>query len=350
VETLHDIIDKTFGYYEAGRAFALYAKPSGTAVQAVFLRADGESKSGLRESGFVFAPFDGEPILLPFSHCDRFEIGHLPNAGYRRAPGNIQRLPTGGSGKHRFETLVRKGIEAIRCGRFSKLVLSRKERVEVEAFDFYGVFERLLSSYPTAFRYAFFHPRSGFWLGATPERLLKLDNGKLQTVALAGTQKDPGEGEAVWGEKEKTEQQYVTDFIVRSLQGHVSELKISEPHTVAAGLLLHIRTDISATLMGNPGEIVRTLHPTPAVCGLPKAGARQFITENEGYDRQFYSGYLGEWYPAEKSADLYVNLRCMQWEDGAAQLYVGCGITADSDPEMEFMETVNKAMTIKNIL
>jgi isochorismate synthase len=102
-------------------------------------------------------------------------------------------------------------------------------------------------------------------------------------------------------------------------------------------------------------DVMNTLHPTPAVCGLPKAEAKQFLLQNEGYDREYYSGFLGELNydfatGEEGKTDLFVNLRCMKIEDNKAHLYIGCGITKDSDPEKEFVETVNKSMTMRRVL
>jgi len=96
------------------------------------------------------------------------------------------------------------------------------------------------------------------------------------------------------------------------------------------------------------------LHPTPAVCGLPKKITKDFILNNEGYNREYYSGFLGEinkdFVSKENNTDLFVNLRCMQITDNKAFIYVGGGITKDSIPENEWKETVNKSMTIKKVL
>ena len=105
----------------------------------------------------------------------------------------------------------------------------------------------------------------------------------------------------------------------------------------------------------NLNNLVLLLHPTPAVGGLPKTNAISFINENENYNREFYAGYLGEMnYYNNSESDLYVNLRCMKIQKNKdnfeANLYIGCGITKDSIPENEWFETVNKAMTLKNVI
>ena len=132
----------------------------------------------------------------------------------------------------------------------------------------------------------------------------------------------------------------------------LDEIKISKVKTVKAGNILHLMTKISGTLKHDPNslkKIVRTLHPTPAICGLPRDSAKNFILKNEHYNRAFYTGYLGEFNIKYKS-DLYVNLRCMQIKGKEAIIYVGGGITKDSIPKSEWEETVNKSKTIKNVL
>ena len=127
-----------------------------------------------------------------------------------------------------------------------------------------------------------------------------------------------------------------------------------------AGQLIHIKTDIEGTLKepSQLKEVIQILHPTPAVCGFPKEVTKDFILMNEGYDRKYYAGFLGEFNhnfeKATHATELYVNLRCMQIEINnetiEANLYIGGGITKDSIPEKEWLETVNKSKTIKNIL
>jgi hypothetical protein len=102
-------------------------------------------------------------------------------------------------------------------------------------------------------------------------------------------------------------------------------------------------------------KVIAAVHPTPAVCGLPKQSAKNFIRENEGYNREYYSGFLGELnldLVTFKTAqtDLFVNLRCVKILKDKAQLFIGCGITKDSNPEAEYIETINKSMTMKKII
>ena len=94
--------------------------------------------------------------------------------------------------------------------------------------------------------------------------------------------------------------------------------------------------------------LIKLLHPTPAVAGLPKQLSIQWLKDNEGYNRSYYAGYLGIY--SKKSLNLFVNLRCMQWKSFEQLLYVGCGIINGSNPEKEYLETLAKAQTMLGIL
>jgi isochorismate synthase len=216
---------------------------------------------------------------------------------------------------------------------------------------------KMISLYSNAFKYCFFHPKIGTWIGASPEQFLKTNGNTLKTVALAGTHLATSSKTIIWNDKEKIEQQLVTDFIVGSLEGLAREITISSPYSVKAGNLWHIKTDILAQLKSKKSikKIILALHPTSAVCGLPKKEAKEFILQNEGYNREYYSGFLGELNIdfvtfRTLQTDLFVNLRCMKTIKNKAQLFVGCGITKDSNPVDEYMETVNKSMTMKKII
>ena len=342
--------------------FVLYRKPNDIKLAGYFQNNDHlYFAENFEESGFVFAPFDGsQMILIPKKESVKWETLIISSAdstfsGFKESEDR--------QAKEHFEKLVQKGIDAIANGILRKVVLSRKEIVGLSDFDLVSIFEKLIQSYPTAFCYCWFHPKIGLWMGATPERLLKATNKKFSTMALAGTQKLEGTAEVVWEKKEMEEQQFVTDFIINNLKDLSLEVSLSSPYTIQAGTLAHIKTDIEGIIKENSSlkQIVSVLHPTPAVCGLPKDAAKAFILENEGYEREYYTGFLGElnkegFNKEELKTDLYVNLRCMQIKMGAelamtqAHLYMGCGITVDSIPEKEWRESVNKSATMKKIL
>jgi isochorismate synthase len=336
--------------------FVLYCKPNSDRIVGLFQKNDHlYFLENFKETGFVFAPFDGDAIpYIPQKYSDVLVEKVTISDFYVET---IITDSTDEQAKNTFESLVRKGLEAIKNNQFQKVVLSRKELVDLIDYDLETVFKKLIYNYPSAFNYCFYHPKIGIWFGATPEQFLKLNQKSLQTVALAGTQVEGVSDKINWNEKEKVEQQLVTDFITSGLVGKVDKLVVSSPYSVKAGNLWHIKTDLTATIKSKKaiGEIILALHPTSAVCGLPKEAAKAFILENEKYDREYYSGFLGELNIdlatfRTAQSDLFVNLRCMKIKGKLAELFVGCGITAASIPGDEFMETVNKSMTIKRVL
>ncbi|MEL1241766.1 chorismate-binding protein [Flavobacterium flavipallidum] len=337
--------------------FVIYSKPYKTELRGFFQKNDHlYFAETLDETGFVFAPFDGnQMILIPKNQSVIWEAeitasGMNNVAAFSKKEENLEQ-------KVAFENMIEKAIQAIKRGDFLKVVLSRKEIVEILDFDLVTVFTRLIHHFPTVFCYCWYHPKIGLWMGATPERLLKASKKKFCTMALAGTQNFEGKTDVIWESKEVEEQQLVTDFILENLKGLTTELAISSPYTVQAGNVLHIKTDIEGVINKESklNQVVSVLHPTPAVCGLPKQDAKDFILQNEDYEREYYTGFLGElnkkdFAEKKQKSDLYVNLRCMQIKDKKAHLYMGCGITKESIPEKEWNESVNKSMTIKSVL
>lgn len=306
------------------------------------------------ESGFVFAPFDDkeEAVLIPLSNSETisFSSDVISTEQSEKKSHNLDKISSSTERNH--INLVKKGIEAINSGKLKKVVLSRSETVELSDSNPISIFKQLLQSYPTAFVYCWYHPKVGLWLGASPETLIKLNGNQFETMALAGTQVYKGTLNVDWQDKEKQEQQFVTDYIVSSLQSLISSIKVSNAETVKAGNLLHLRTQITGAFNHeqlNFDQVLKALHPTPAICGLPRKSAKQFILENENYNREYYTGILGE-LNNNNHSELFVNLRCMQIKENQAIIYVGGGITKDSNPENEWIETVNKTETIKKVL
>jgi isochorismate synthase len=376
--------------------FVAYRKPiipNFPGVIKAFLQKNTEmyETRDYRESGFVFASFDSKEaaILIPEKFSDYFEttFNDSDNNSETSEPSKISNLGINSeikSEKKKHIVLVEKGIEAIKNKSFKKVVLSRKELIQISSSakpEPIEIFQDLTEKYPEAFAYIWFHPKVGLWLGATPETLLEVDRNRFKTMALAGTQKYEGSLDVTWGEKEKEEQQLVTDSILENLKPISKNIEITAPYTSKAGDLLHLKTDISCTdaqlrvsdTNTNAGmleKLISAIHPTPAVCGLPKESAKKFILENENYNREFYTGFLGElnlkktvqrsnnsknrenqaYASITKTSALFVNLRCMKLEENQATLFVGGGITKDSNALAEWEETRYKAQTMKSVL
>ncbi|MFY8214874.1 MAG: chorismate-binding protein [Flavobacterium sp.] len=333
--------------YQKQLPFVVFRKPHVSQVKA-YLQSDASryTTADFQDAGFVFTTFDGTN-----NYCIPAKTAQVLEAKFEALNATLFSVDVSFSDslKVDFEARVSKAVSRIQLGDFEKVVLSRKELVAWPEVTFSAIINRLFSLYPTAFCYAWFHPETGLWMGASPEQLVKIQGETLHSIALAGTQKYTDNPS--WGAKEKQEQQVVTDYLVAQLQPFCEHLELTGPYTQQAGALLHLKTEIKAQLHAGFSlqNLLHTLHPTPAICGMPKAAALQFIGQEEGYDRQFYSGFLGEICP-NNQVDLFVNLRCMQRVHEQAHIYVGCGITSGSVPNLEFVETVHKLQTMKQVL
>jgi isochorismate synthase len=262
-----------------------------------------------------------------------------------------------------YRQLVRQGVAAIEAKAVVKVVSSRAARRPLPAgFDPLVAFWELCQKYERAFVSLVSVPGVGTWLGASPEVLAEVTaDGLFHTMALAGTQPLlPGLApqDAIWRQKEIEEQALVGRYIVSCFkQLRLREYHETGPRTAVAGELLHLRSDFEVDLKNVPAasslgtDMLRLLHPTSAVGGMPKVAALDFLARHEGYDRAYYSGFLG---PVNVTAPgvsrLFVNLRCLQVRAAEAILYAGTGLTVDSDPAREWQETEYKMRTVAAVL
>jgi isochorismate synthase len=239
-------------------------------------------------------------------------------------------------------------MHEINSGAVEKIVLSRLKPAKTDRNPL-EIFDVINQTYLNTFNYIISNQQIGTWIGASPELLLDLSNNHLSTVSLAGTR--PANGFVAWTAKERKEQQYVTDFIVETLQkNECSNISKNGPATLTAGPVQHLKTEISATCSNTAtlDKILADLHPTPATCGIPKSAAKEKIINIEAHHRKFYTGYIG--LIAENKKTFFVNLRCMEIQQKRALLYVGGGITAESEAEKEWDETERKAVTLLSVL
>lgn len=257
-----------------------------------------------------------------------------------------------------YKTLVLEAISQIKEGKFSKLVCSTCLTFMIDdgsdyimGFDLLSIFILLSRRYPNAMVSLIKHPEFGVWITASPEMFLSKRGNHYSTVALAGTkptnQVADGTNLDGWGSKEVAEQGHVTANILQSLDDlNIRNAIVDGPFTVKAGPVSHLKTNISWTDgQVDASHIIRSLHPTSATLGSPKLGAFRFLREHEGYDRSLYCGFSG---PIGQAGDfdLFVNLRTMNLNGNAHSFYVGAGITADSNPDAEWIEVLNKARTL----
>jgi isochorismate synthase len=259
-----------------------------------------------------------------------------------------------------YSELVEASIRKIASGAIEKIVPSRFKEVNLpENFDLLKTFYRLCEKHPNAFVSLVSSPDVGTWLGASPELLVSVDaEDKFKTIALAGTL-PYGDGmdlkSVAWTQKEIEEQALVSRYIINCFKKiRVREYAEHGPRTVVAGSLLHLRTDYEVDMkevnFPQLGSVMlKLLHPTSAVCGMPLEPSLDFLQKNEGYDREFYSGYLGP-VNFDGESKLFVNLRCLQIFESTARIYAGAGVTADSDPAKETEEVDMKIQSLNQII
>ncbi|MCH2236095.1 MAG: chorismate-binding protein [Crocinitomicaceae bacterium] len=235
---------------------------------------------------------------------------------------------------------------SLKKGDHEKLILSRVEEKET-AKSPEELFEALNAKYTNTFNYLLMSAEHGVWLGATPERLGVVEGNTLHTEAIAGTK--PVNVPRTWTEKERIEHQLVIDFIAENLEKNGCKVKVEETKELTAGMVKHLHTKLQADIAGALGsDLIDGLHPTSATCGIPQKSAQDFIIENEEHHRELYTGYIGIITPEKQQ--YFVNLRCMQVQGDKAYLYLGGGLTVDSEGELEWNETCEKAKTLLGVL
>ncbi len=241
---------------------------------------------------------------------------------------------------------LEKAIKIIKENNLPKLVISRPIIKEISSLDLAKTYRNLCEKYPNTLCYILMSDEE-IWMGATPEILGKYNKKEnaFFTMSLAGTL--PLDEE--WSEKEIEEQKPVTNYISEILKNYSSEIKQSETYNHISGNIKHLRTDFTAKIAEKDLEkLISDLHPTPAVCGIPKDFCKQKILEIENYNREFYAGYI----KIETEEDIYyfVNLRCAKVYKNTIIAIAGGGITALSSPEKEWKETELKSQAILNNL
>jgi isochorismate synthase len=356
-------------YIKTEIPFVCYRKPGQQKISVLIAEPDGiqflaDYNQLDQAKGFVFHPFhtsSSQPAIfitpsLSFSFELNNTVDHLEkpkeNVGKSNLPSfnPLQHHEIKNNYISGFNTI----LSSIQQGVIQKAVLSRMEFVPGIGVDQApDILIKLFHAYPSAFVYLLFLPGQMVWIGATPEILLEKKNCWFRTIALAGTKVENTAGEIIWTDKEKHEQEFVCDYIEDVLHGYdVSDYKKSQTYTVQAGNVFHLRTDFEFNDREKAvsfGKLASQLHPTPAICGLPKEQAYEIIAQVEKHNREFYSGFLGP-VNLDEESNLYVNLRCLQFFDGGIAVYTGGGITKGSEIEKEWEETVQKAGTLLALL
>lgn len=365
---IHKLIDQLT---QSAFSFALYRLPW-TDEPILVLQEEGETEilknpSDLNgKQGFIFTPFhqtSSHPAVIihpdkvahEWNNISRVLEDFASSRHIQPAETTVagQELISDEEAKSSYEQAFGRFIAPLQKKTFRKLVLSRKYTQALKTdFSPLSAFIRACNSYPRMMISLCHTPLTGTWIGSTPEIILSGHETEWHTVALAGTM--PMQGETMpteWSEKNQEEQAFVSEYIRQTIKRFGSKLKEKGPYTARAGQLVHLKTDFHFQLKDTShlGNILKELHPTPAVCGLPKEETYTFILGNEGYDRSYYTGIIG-WLDPQGDTTLYVNLRCMHIVGQTATLYAGGGILPSSTVETEWEETQQKMNTMRNIL
>lgn len=339
-----------------GKSFAAFRLPGQPHIRLVCAQPDGISvyrdiRSLNGKAGFVIAPFriaPQHPVVLIEGREQTMEADTdacpIPAPASQR---DCTEMPPAYAGKYRIF------MEPLRSGALQKVILSRSVVYpRAEGSSPASIFLKACRRYIYSYVYLCYTPLSGMWLGSTPELLLSDEGGSGHTVALAGTKRlQNGRLPTEWDAKNTEEQRIVARYIHSRLAGRGITAGEDGPYAVRAGELAHLRSDFRFVLpdSGSLGDLLHLLHPTPAVCGMPGEEAYRFIRENEGYDREYYSGFIGMLNPGNIS-NIYVNLRCMKVGEAHYTLYTGGGLLPSSTPEEEWTESEDKLLTMKAII
>jgi isochorismate synthase len=250
---------------------------------------------------------------------------------------------------------------AIASGDFDKLVAARRASVHADRpFDVVQILRRLAATYAGCTRFLVQVDDAAF-VGATPERLFRLQGRQLVTHALAGSKfhgepegppRDVAEAELLASTKDRWEHDVVVQRICTALgelDAHVTVPE--EPSVISVRNLLHLNTPVEAVVPSSvhAPALIDALHPTPAVGGLPKWPAVDWIVAHEPGDRGWYTGTLG-WIDADGAAEMAVAIRCGVVRGTTASLYAGAGVVADSTAEGEYEETRLKQHPMLHVL
>ena len=283
------------------------------------------------------------PVTLP-------PLRHVPVDKFKDIPNRKE-----------YDEIIYSVLEEIRPEKLEKVVISRSHQVKVgKEFSVVSAVQVLRNMYPKCTNFFFSFPKAGIFFGATPERLIRKNGQQITTEALAGTidrgrnmEEDRLLAETLFdSHKEREEHRFVIEQIKGRLETIIPEIEIPyEPIVLKLKNVQHLKTPISGVLENGEKilDLVKLLHPTPAVAGTPLKRAMEVIGKLEPHDRGWYSGPVG-WIDPKGNGDFFVALRSALVKNEEAHIFVGGGIVSESLPEQEWHETELKLQPIISAL
>ena len=322
-----------------------------------------ERASGVAKPIVVGAiPFDlNQPsyLVVPewssMQSAPTFDVTHFNDENFTNHAESYSYTPE----YEQFTAGVNEALKRFREQQLDKVVLSRVLDIDFEAvLDIDRLMGNIMAQNPNAFHFRV-PLEDGVLLGASPELLLRKEGDKIYSNPLAGSAKrsqDSQEDQATAAalaasEKDQYEHRLVVDSIREALSGLVKQDQIPRvPSLIHTPTMWHLSTRIEEELI-DPNtcsfELIKALHPTPAMCGTPRASAMSTIQAIEPYQRQFFSGLVG-WCDEQGNGEWAIAIRCAQVSGNKARLFAGAGIVPDSDPDKEWRETGDKMRTMLN--
>ncbi len=270
------------------------------------------------------------------TQAEQFSAEPLPELGPREDCPNRQD----------WCSLVSKVIDPVSLYRLPKVVLARRSRFQLtEPVDAYRLLRKWRESEGNTFPFMLQSSPADSFQGCTPERLYRRVNRSISTEALAGTLRrlNRGESEIRSDVKIRRENFHVQDFIENRLQPVCETVQIpSSADVVKLKCIQHLRKSITGVLKSHvdDSQLLKLLHPTPAVGGSPWPAAKEFIRHNEDFDRGWYAGAIG--YMSARETDFSVAIRSARLTRETLDLFAGAGIVAGSEPLAEWLELESK--------
>ena len=325
-------------------AYSLPGSDSFIAFKANFVR-DALNDTNLKLYDFVMSPFDREVSdCLWFSfqeEIQEFPIEHEALKFYNEVE----------TSKDAYIESAEELMENFKASPLEKMVLSRtKFNPSSKPVNIYKLYSSLCQTYVNDFVCLVHIPEGLSWIGASPELLLGQEEGKLKTVALAGTQSLNADLDSIsWGEKEVEEHRFIERFYEEVFGAEGKAYSKSESYTHPAGKMCHIRSDFYLDSSEDMAQVIELIHPGPALSGYPKEMAIEKIRSLEGHERSHYTGFWGP-LKTDRGLQLFANIRCAELFEQGALMYLGGGYTRDSIIESEWRETELKSTTLAQVL
>lgn len=259
-----------------------------------------------------------------------------------------------------WKQAVEDAVTAIINDKAKKIVMAREMKLNFDKeANIAHLIQKLLVMQANSYVFAMEHDGHCF-LGATPERLVQVQGKQLLSACIAGTiprgktaEEDAQLGAALLNDnKNREEHDYVVQMIRDQISAYCKQVDMpAEPILHPLKNLQHLYTPVEATLKERVSifEIIRALHPTPALGGLPKEASLAFIRDNERLDRGWYGAPVG-WLDSNQNGEFVVAIRSGLIRGTDASLFAGCGVMRDSDAEMEYEETNVKFLPMLHVV